>query len=88
MNDHLPDYSKILVNAYNKQRLVDPQYSIRRFAKDINIHPAVLSLAMKGKRLLAPNDVEAAMKYLEMSFEESMLFVKSTFLKGTPVEVP
>lgn len=80
MNEDLPDYSVILLNAFNKQKLVDPDYSLRKFARDIEIHPAVLSLAMKGKRLLAPNDVVAAIKFLEMDSDELIKFMKSTLM--------
>lgn len=81
MNENLPEYSVILINAFNRLRLGNPEYSLRKFARDINIHPAVLSLAMKGKRFLAPNDVDAAIKFLELDSDDLIKFMKSTLFK-------
>lgn len=81
MNNDLPEYSVILINAFNRLRLTDPEYSLRRFARDINIHPAVLSLAMKGKRYLTSQDIDSAINFLEMNAEETIQFMKSSFFE-------
>lgn len=77
MTNTLPYYSIVLVNDLNHKKQSNPQLSLRSYARDLNIHPAVLSLAMKGKRLLPLRDAEAALEKLKLNQEEEEQFIAS-----------
>jgi hypothetical protein len=74
MNNSLPYYSIVLMNDLNQKKQTNPQYSLRSYARELNINPAVLSLAMKGKRILPNRDMAAALEKLKLNQEEENLF--------------
>ena len=65
------------MDGLNHQKQTNPQYSLRAYAREMNIHPAVLSLAMKGKRLLPDRDMQAALAKLNLKPDEESLFKQS-----------
>lgn len=80
MTNTLPFYSQALVKDLSDKKQQNPTYSLRSYARDLSIHPAVLSLAMKGKRILPGKDMEAALAKLNLNPEEENQFKQS--LKG------
>lgn len=73
----LPFYSLILIENFNKKKQENPQYSLRGFARDLEVHPAVLSLVMKGKRSLPQRDADSVLAKLALTNEETSLFLSS-----------
>jgi hypothetical protein len=62
------------LNTYQRQ---DPHYSLRTFAKELNLHPATLSQVLKGSRTLPLKDSETVMNKLALSPQEKLLFIES-----------
>lgn len=54
-----------------------PLYSLRAFARDMNVHPSTLSLALKGKRNIPLAQASFIAQELNLNPEERTLFVES-----------
>lgn len=73
----LPYYSQALKKGLEKKQLINPKYSLRAYANYLNVHPSVLSLAMKGKRPLVDRDVKSILEKLKLTSKEEALFKES-----------
>lgn len=60
------------------RRQSNPAYSLRSFAKDIGLHPAILSLALKGKRALPLRHVPMVLERININDSEKEQFTEST----------
>jgi uncharacterized protein (TIGR02147 family) len=61
-----------------KQRL-NPHYSLRAFARDLEVHPATLSQVFKGNRPLPSKNAKRVVTSLNLSPKEKTLFLESLF---------
>jgi plasmid maintenance system antidote protein VapI len=61
-----------------KQRL-NPHYSLRAFARDLEVHPATLSQVFKGNRPLPSKNAKRVVTSLNLSPKEKTLFLENLF---------
>lgn len=69
------DYLHILKEEYQTRSLNHRNYSMRAFARDLEMSPAMLSEVLRGNRRLSPKKAEVIAKKLRYSIEETSLFV-------------
>lgn len=78
MGTGTPFWIQRITEELQTRRASNPQYSLRTFAKDIGIHPAILSLALKGKRALPQRHLPVVLSNINLNEEEKERFVNST----------
>lgn len=67
-------FSEIIEHEYNARVSKNTGYSIRAFARDLNISPATLSLILKKKAGLSLKKIEVISKKLNLSGDEKDFF--------------
>ena len=70
-------YVKKLHDALAQRQSNNPSYSLRAFARDLDIDPSQLSKIMTGKRLLSEDLATQIVRELKLDHTESMLFQES-----------
>ena len=75
--NNIPFYSQVLKNGLTQKQALNPKYSLRAYARELNIHPSVLSLAIKGERTLTEKDTLSVLSKMNLSPEEEVLFRES-----------
>ncbi|WPU66628.1 DUF4423 domain-containing protein [Peredibacter starrii] len=75
--NNIPFYSHVLKKGLTQKQALNPKYSLRAYAKELNIHPSVLSLAIKGERALTERDTQAVLSKLNLAQNEEVKFRKS-----------
>ena len=65
----------ILLDELAKRKLKNPAYSLRGFARDLNINPASLSQFFNGKRTLSRRSLIKVADSLSLSPEEKRAFI-------------
>lgn len=78
MGTTTPFWIERITQELQIRRMNNPQYSLRTFAKDIGVHPAILSLALKGKRALPPRHLPVVLSNIVMNEDEKERFLAST----------
>lgn len=73
-------FQKYLKNAFEKRCLKNPSYSLRAFARDLDVPAANLSNALNGTRGFSQETIEKISRKLSLSYEETQ-FLKSLCLK-------
>lgn len=68
------DYRKFLQDELEQRQKRNLQYSLRAFARDLNIAPQVLSLVLKGKKGISVSAALNLAHRLGLSVEESSYF--------------
>lgn len=68
-----------------KQR-ENPQYSLRAFARDLDIHPGTLAKVMSGERPLPVKNAQVVMNRLKLSPKERTLFMESLLRRKTNID--
>ena len=64
----------------------NPEYSLRAFARDLDMYSATLSQILKGQRGLPLKKVSEVIKKLELSPQEKALFVESFYKSKTRID--
>ncbi|MBP9674057.1 MAG: TIGR02147 family protein [Bacteriovoracaceae bacterium] len=82
MNDY-KYYVDLLNNELRKRSKQNPQYSMRAFAANLNIHPASLSSILKGKRKVPTKRLFDICKYLKLKGNDREAFILSSSEKVT-----
>lgn len=78
LSDKTPYFVELLVANLQMRKLRNANYSLRAFARDLEISPAQLSLVLNSQqRLSAQNACKIAL-HLELSKAEFYRFVSST----------
>ena len=72
-------------NLDKKQRL-NPHYSLRAFARDIDVHPSTLSAVFKGNRALPFKCARVVARKLALSPKEETLFLESLLKTKTKLD--
>jgi uncharacterized protein (TIGR02147 family) len=72
-------YVSRLKEHLNRRQRQNPHYSLRAFARDLDLHPSTLSAVLKGKRPLPLKDARKVAKKLLLSPVEETLFIESLF---------
>lgn len=70
-------YLKKLHDVLAQRQRVNPLYSLRAFARDLDVDPSFLSKIMTGKRLLSADLAVVMVRLLKLDPTESMLFTES-----------
>ncbi len=80
---------EFLIHEFEKRRLTKPNYSLRKFARDIGINPSVVSKILAGKRQIKVATAYRIVKRLEIHPRTRTMLLLSTlpesekFLFGT-----
>jgi uncharacterized protein (TIGR02147 family) len=77
--------TKLKERLSEKQR-TKPQYSLRAFARDIDVHASTLSQVLKGKRALPFKSAHTVAGNLSLSPKERTLFLESIFRAKTNID--
>ncbi|WPU66624.1 DUF4423 domain-containing protein [Peredibacter starrii] len=80
--NNIPFYSRTLKEGLKQKQSLNPKYSLRAYARDLNIHPSILSLAIKGERTLTEKDAQLVLNKLQLTPENEILFRNS--MKSDP----
>jgi len=72
-----PDFLQILSEEFEKSKANNPRYSVRAFARRLNINPATLSLILKGKRKIPKNYVNEMCDRLKLNPSRRNRFLRS-----------
>lgn len=83
----MPFYITALRENLQKRQMRSKSYSLRAFARDLNIHPATLSLVMNGKRKLPLKDASRLAEKLTLTPKEQTLFVESLMSKKVNLDM-
>ncbi len=70
-------YIQVMRDHLLERQMANPSYSLRAFARDVNIHPSTLSLILKGKRAFSFKDAQGVQKKLNLPATELTKFMGS-----------
>lgn len=74
-----PFYLTVLKNEFQARKDQNPEYSLRSFALEIDLHSSSLSMILNGKRRLSGRLAQKVCSKLELSPVDKTLFIESTF---------
>lgn len=77
MENNLPTYIQILKNELERRKRVNNNYSLRSFARFLNLDSGVLSAILKNKRRLPKDKINYISERLKLEEEEKKYFIKS-----------
>ena len=72
-------YVKKLKEGLSLKQRVNPQYSLRAYAKYLGIHSSTLSQIFNGKRPLPSKSLRSISEKLDLSSQEQALFIESFY---------
>ncbi|MFN8790721.1 MAG: TIGR02147 family protein [Bdellovibrionales bacterium] len=78
------EFAQILMEEYEKCKSTNPRYSIRAFARKIDIHPATLSSIFKGKRKLPKKRALPILERLKLPDGRRNRFLRSLKIEDDP----
>lgn len=81
MNYEANYYSKKLKEVLVQKQRVNKNYSLRAFSRDLDMHPATLTLVLQEKRPLPKKNIENVIQKLEMNPSEEAIFRESLIRK-------
>ncbi len=79
-------YIQVLKNHLFESQMSNPSYSLRAFARDVNIHPSSLSLILNGKRSLSFKDAQSVQKKLRLSPADQTRFMGSVLRTNSNID--
>lgn len=77
MSESLPFYRRILVDEFEARQKRNPGYSLRAYARDLELPPSNISEILRGRRGLSPQSGTEIAKLLQLSEEETHWFIRS-----------
>lgn len=81
MNESSSSYIHTLKEVFTQRQKANAYYSLRAYARDLNVHPSTLSLILKGKRRLPLKNLKTTITALNLSpIKES--FFKESFYRA------
>ena len=80
-------YLHVLKTSLSQRQKVNPHYSLRAFARDIDVHPSTLSQIIKGSRPLPLKDSSKVAGRLGLGPKERTLFLESLFKIKTKLDL-
>lgn len=81
-----PFFRVYLREELSKRVKANPQYSLRAFAKKLEIDPGALSRIISGKQIIALKNARHLIERLALSDEEKALFIQSALEEKTRYE--
>jgi uncharacterized protein (TIGR02147 family) len=79
-------YVRFLKEGLSRRQRTNPRYSLRSYARDLDVHPATLSQVFKGRRPLPLKDSRKVTLKLGLSPREQTLFMESLFQSKTKLD--
>ena len=79
-------YLTCLRENLDKKQRFNPHYSLRAFARDIDVHPSTLSAVFKGNRALPFKCAKSVVRRLTLSPKEETLFIESLLKTKTKLD--
>ena len=79
-------YVQKLKECLSLKQRQNPNYSLRAFSRDIDLHVSTLSQILKGKRKLPFKRVQNVVNQLELSPKEKSLFLESFYKSKTNID--
>lgn len=79
-------YLHVLKTTLSQRQKSNPHYSLRAFARDIDVHPSTLSQIFKGTRPLPLKDSQKVISKLSLGPKEKTLFLESLFKTKTKLD--
>lgn len=74
MNETIPDYRDVLLRHFELKRAKRPSYSLRAYAKDLQLTPSNLSDVLKGRCGISSAVASRIAEALKLGSEESAFF--------------
>lgn len=88
MSEHInPFYLHLLNEDYRKRNIRNNAYSIRAFAKQLEVNAGVLNQIMNGKRGLPYQVAEKIIGKLDLTEKEQDLFMRSAFYSKQELDI-
>lgn len=81
-----PEYLNILEEIFKERRLRNNRYSLRAFARDLNMNPSTLSAVMNSKRPFPAEHMEEVCERLNLTESEEKNFNKSIEVGATNLD--
>ncbi len=72
----------VLKREFDERQKRDPKFSLRAFARMIEVDPSAVSAIFKGKRSLPKKNAESVAQILQLDEKETYLFKESIFNKN------
>jgi uncharacterized protein (TIGR02147 family) len=85
MRTHDYHIYKLQENLSQRQR-VNPNYSMRAYARDLGLHPATLSQVLRKQRPLPLKVTKQVVEKLELSVKEKTYFLESLYSSKTTLD--
>ncbi|MCK5073941.1 MAG: TIGR02147 family protein, partial [Bacteriovoracaceae bacterium] len=79
MNESSYNYIHTLKEVFTQRQKANAYYSLRAYARDLNVHPSTLSLILNGKRRLPIKNLKATITALNLSPVKEGLFKESFY---------
>jgi len=79
-------YLKVIKEDLSQKQKNNPHYSLRAYARDLDVHPSTLSQIIKGARPLPLKDSKKVIQKLGLSPKEQTLFLESLFQTKTKLD--
>lgn len=77
MSESLPFYRRILVDEFEARQKRNPGYSLRAYARDLDLPASTISEILRGRRGLSPQSGLEIAQLLQLSEEETHWFIRS-----------
>ena len=87
MNYEANYYSKKLKEVLVQKQRTNTRYSLRAFSRDLDMHPATLTLVLQERRPLPKKNIENVIQKLEMTPSEEAIFRESLTKKNNIIIV-
>ncbi|MDG0815780.1 TIGR02147 family protein [Bdellovibrio sp. PAP01] len=69
---------EFILEQFNQRRIKNPRFSLRAFAKMLEMDPSSLSKVLKGKRIPSPDTAQRWISRLSLNTEEAQLLLQLT----------
>lgn len=86
METHTPYYLTKLKEVLSLKQRENPSYSLRAFARDLDIHPSTMSQIIKGNRSLPFKDSAHVVNKLKLNPKDRTLFMESLMRGKTKID--
>jgi uncharacterized protein (TIGR02147 family) len=79
-------YLSRIKEEFSRKQRVNERYSLRAYARDLEVHPSTLSQVLKGKRPLPLKDSTGVVKNLKLGPKDKTLFMESLYRRKTSID--
>lgn len=86
MDQNQTYYVQIMRDHLLERQMANPSYSLRAFARDVDIHPSTLSQILKGKRSLSLKDALSVQKRLSLPAIDQTKFMGSVLRSKAKID--